>query len=376
METRRRIGRHEMENVLENLSSSFYRDVILKKKINSPLLSVTELAAAYDISVSTARKFYHKLQRTGVIGAEHRKGYFLKDPTFFHSQWKDRKEIIIGLIGYLDVKHPFAPYNHVSQILGVLEKMANEHGWRVQFFNTYPVEELAPEILSSIERERGDLRALLYLPFASPGNAIEKLHELGIPLLTAGDFSEFATCISYDNRQIGSIATAYLLELGHRRIAHVTYSGSDWCDERRRAYMETLTSHGVMVKDKLVVEVVRDDESSYIDCINNLKNQHITAIFCANDEIALGLVDAGEKAGWRLHGAVAMIGVDDDIKARHMDLSTVQKNSDAIGVAAFKALVNHFDCGEPLPKRILLNGSVLKRGSTEFISTMGNKEIF
>ena len=376
MEKRRRIGRHEMEGILENISSSFFRDVILKKKINSPLLSVTELADTYNISVSTARKFYQRLQETGVIGAEHRKGYFLKDPSRFHSQWKVGKDVVIGLVGYLDSKHPLAPYNQMSQVLSVFEKMSNEHGWRVQFFNTYPVEELTPEILSSIKKEKDDLSGLFYIPFSPSKKVVEMLHKLGIPLIVADQYPEFATGISYDNFQIGSMATSYLIELGHRRIAHVTFSGPEWCAERKRAYTETLASHGIPVKDRLILEVSKDDESSYIDCINNLKDQHVTAIFCGNDMIGCELMTAGEKAGWRLPGTVAMVGVDDTIESRQVELSTVQKKSDAIGEAAFKAFVNHIEGGEKLPKRILLNGSLLKRGSTEFVSTVYSKGNF
>ena len=79
---------------------------------------------------------------------------------------------------------------------------------------------------------------------------------------------------------------------------------------------------------------------------------------------------AGVKVGWRLQESVAMLGVDNDPESRYMDLSTIQKNYDAIGEAAFKALVNHIDGGEPLPEKILLKGTLLKRGSTEFVSTV------
>ncbi len=385
METRQRISRHELEDLLENLSSAFYRDVILNKKINSPLLSVNELAVAYNVSVSTARKFYQRLQKTGVVGAEHRKGYFLKDPTHFHSKWKSRKETIIGITGYLDAKNPKAPYNQISQILGTFEKMANEHGWRVQLYNTYPDRELTPELLDYIERDKEELSCIFHVPiekdikdsrtvpsssFASFTRDIDKLNKIGIPMLTTDHASELATCISYDNRQIGAMATEYLLGLGHRRIAHVTFSGYDWADKRKQAYMETFANQGLQVKESTILFVTRGDEESYRECVMNLKRQRVTAVFCANDEIAIALMAAGENVGWRLQGTVAMLGVDDDIESRQMDLSTIQKNHDAIGVAAFKALVNHLDGGEPLPKKILLKGSLLKRGSTEFIATI------
>ena len=381
METRRRIGRQDMESHLENLSSAFYRDVILNKKINSPLLSVTELAAVYNVSVATARKFYQRLQDTGVVGAEHRRGYFLKDPTLFHSKWKSQKETIIGITGYIDYKNPLTPYNHISHILGVLEKMSNEHGWRVQLFNTYPSRELTPELLGAIGRDKEDLNCIFHIPivksetnpssnYASFARDIEKLHKFGIPMLTTDHPSELATCISYDNRQIGTMATEYLIGLGHRRIAHVTFSGYDWAEKRKCAYMETLAVHGVPVKETLMLDVIRYDEKSYCDCLMKLKDPRVTAIFCANDEIALALMAAGEKVGWRLQGTVAVIGVDDDVKSRQMDLSTIQKKTDEIGVAAFKAIVNYVDGGEPLPEKILLKGSLLKRGSTESVSTI------
>ena len=119
-----------------------------------------------------------------------------------------------------------------------------------------------------------------------------------------------------------------------------------------------------------MLDVIRYDEKSYCDCLMKLKDPRVTAIFCANDEIALALMAAGEKVGWRLQGTVAVIGVDDDIESRQMGLSTIQKNHDAVGLAAFKALVNHIDGGEPLPERILLKGTLLKRGSTEFVNTV------
>ena len=381
MKKTRRISRQNLENLLENLSSAFYRDVILNKKINSPLFSETELAETYNVSLATARKFYQRLLKTGVVGAEHRKGYFLKDPTLFHSKWISPKETVIGITGYLDYKNPMAPYNNISQILGVFEKMSNEYGWRVQLFNTYPSRELTPELLSSIERDKEELSCLFHIPiakwesnpssyFASFVRDIEKLHKFGIPMLTTDLPSELATCISYDNRQIGTMAAEYLLGLGHRRIAHVTFSGYDWAEKRKRAYMETLAVHGVPVKETLMLDVIRYDEKSYCDCLMKLKDPRVTAIFCANDEIALALMAAGEKVGWRLQGTVAVIGVDDDIESRQMGLSTIQKNHDAVGLAAFKALVNHIDGGEPLPERILLKGTLLKRGSTEFVNTV------
>ena len=58
-----------------------------------------------------------------------------------------------------------------------------------------------------------------------------------------------------------------------------------------------------------------------------------------------------------------------------MGLSTIQKNHDEIGVAAFKTLVNHIDGGEPFPEKILLKGTLLKRGSTESISIMNKINI-
>ena len=224
--------------------------------------------------------------------------------------------------------------------------------------------------VESLEKDIKESRTAPSSSFASFTRDIDKLNKIGIPMLTTDHASELATCISYDNRQIGAMATEYLLGLGHRRIAHVTFTGYEWAEKRKQAYMETLVGHGVQGKESLIFDVARGDEGSYCDCVMNLKRQRVTAVFCSNDEIAIALMAAGEKVGWRLQGTVAMLGVDDDIESRQMDLSTIQKNHDAIGVAAFKALVNHLDGGEPLPKKILLKGSLLKRGSTEFIATI------
>jgi len=109
-----------------------------------------------------------------------------------------------------------------------------------------------------------------------------------------------------------SLATRHLIELGHQRIGYIN-GPENWhtCRARLRGYQATLASHGLHFDPGLVRPGDWELESGYAASQSFLeRNERPTAIFAANDLMALGAIYAIQDAGLRVPGDIAVVGYD------------------------------------------------------------------
>lgn len=115
-------------------------------------------------------------------------------------------------------------------------------------------------------------------------------------------------------------ATDLLIKAGHKRIAHV--SGEAWQDvaiDRLQGYRQALATADIPFEPELVSEGNWQPSGGYHATRDLLKLKHPpTAIFCANDRMALGCYDALKEHGLRIPRDVSVVGFDDDDLASHM----------------------------------------------------------
>lgn len=171
-----------------------------------------------------------------------------------------------------------------------------------------------------------------------------------------------------DNYEGAYALTRHLIDLGHRRIAFVrgtAYSGQS--QERERGYAAALTQAGLPVPPELVVEGNFGQRSGFE------QGQHLlalaeppTAVFCANDLMALGFLDAARAAGVPVPQALSVVGFDDIPAARHSHpaLTTVQQDYEQLGSSAVRLLLQHIETGAQRGIRIELQSSLVIREST------------
>ncbi len=127
-------------------------------------------------------------------------------------------------------------------------------------------------------------------------------------------------------------ATEHLIELGHRRIVHVT-GPDDSMDaaERRRAWADTMRAHGLEVRPALVGDWLA--ASGYEIGREILTEGWATAVFAGNDQMSLGLLRACHEAGVDVPGALSVVGFDDIPEAAFFTptLTTVRQDFDSLG---------------------------------------------
>jgi LacI family transcriptional regulator len=116
-----------------------------------------------------------------------------------------------------------------------------------------------------------------------------------------------------ENRNGGRMAVEHLLGLGHRRIAFIAGSGgTGQSAERQKGYEDALRAAGLEVDPALIVPgaFVRAVGYSATEQLLSLAEPP-SAIFCANDEMAFGAMDAIRSKGLSVPADVSVIGFDD-----------------------------------------------------------------
>lgn len=191
--------------------------------------------------------------------------------------------------------------------------------------------------------------------------------------------------VAVDNRGAARAMVAHLLALGHRRIALVNgpASNSD-AAERRRGCGDALRGAGIPAD--AVVELAGDfnEESGVVagETIARLSPRP-TAVFAANDSMAIGVLLALRRAGVRVPGEVVVAGFDDIPVARFASppLSTVRHDLRNLGERALARLLAEISgegpshvAREVLPFRLVLrestggDGAAAKRGPPQAAS--------
>jgi LacI family transcriptional regulator len=141
----------------------------------------------------------------------------------------------------------------------------------------------------------------------------------------------------------GHRATAALLNLGHRRIATIVGElYMEAAQARLAGYKSALTAFQIDLDSELIALGNWTPSSGY-DATRKLMAQKNapTAIFCQNDKMALGCLNALLDMGLRVPGDVSIIGYDDDELCRHLrpQLTTVDLPHATMGAWAVSELL-------------------------------------
>lgn len=147
--------------------------------------------------------------------------------------------------------------------------------------------------------------------------------------------------VAVDNEAGAELATSYLLDLGHHRVHHLVGPRS-WLDaqEREAGWRNALEKRGAAVAEPLVGGDWTA-RTGYEHGQRIAADPDITAVFCANDHMALGLLRALQQAGRRVPEDISVIGFDDTPEAEYFgpSLTTVRQDFDELGRRALRALI-------------------------------------
>ncbi|MFC7528211.1 LacI family DNA-binding transcriptional regulator [Actinoplanes sp. GCM10030250] len=181
-----------------------------------------------------------------------------------------------------------------------------------------------------------------------------------------GSAEPFPT-VRVDNTAGARMATRHLLDLGHATVHHAA-GPPDWPESQARVegWRETLYAAGAVVPP--VTAGWWDAAAGYEQGQRLAADTSVTAIFCANDRIALGVLRALHEAGRRVPEDVSVVGYDDMPDSGYFipPLTTIHQDFAELGRRALALLLRHMSRpdGNAPPEAVLVAPLLVPRAST------------
>ncbi|MFC4057047.1 LacI family DNA-binding transcriptional regulator [Planomonospora corallina] len=183
--------------------------------------------------------------------------------------------------------------------------------------------------------QRSAARALTDLPAGAPVVAVEGG--------AAGDVST----VSVDQVAGARLATEHLLGLGHETVWHVS-GPSDWLEAEGRVegWRAALAAAGRREPEMLVGDW--SPRSGYEAGRRLAGMEDVTAVFVANDQMALGVLRAFAEEGVRVPERISVVGFDDIPESEFFSppLTTVRQDFAAVGRRSIEMLLRRIETGE------------------------------
>lgn len=234
----------------------------------------------------------------------------------------------------------------------------------------------------SPERDHSDvLDRILGLQLTSgllailPGLLSEHLSELyaqGLPIVTIDDQEgPVATpWVGVDNTAAAYVATRHLVELGHRRIAHIQGPQAFRCShERYEGYCQALLEDSIALDPALVVQGSFEITGGFAAARHLFslpEQERPTAIFVGNDQTAYGVLSAAEQFGIHIPDDIAVVGFDDIPLSALMNppLTTIHQPFVEMGQKAVTLLLSLIDPAyTSADEQWLLQGGAIENGT-------------
>jgi len=188
----------------------------------------------------------------------------------------------------------------------------------------------------------------------------------GLPVVVVDSSAKYDYPIVDNDQAHGArLATEHLLDLGHETVWHVAGPELSYSARRRRtSWQETLEARG-----RVVPPVLPGDWSTgagYEAGLRLADTDEVTAVFTANDQMALGLLRALHERGRRVPADISVVGFDDMEEAAYFwpPLTTVKQSFAEVGRRAVDALIREIQSGEHEHQEVLVPTQLVVRAST------------
>ena len=271
------------------------------------------------------------------------------------------------LVALPDIRNSF-----FSSILDAVEREATNRGYGVLVANLFLAKAPAQRLHDYMLSNRADGLLLLDGSLELPS-----LHALvrppnSVPLVVACEEipnSGLHTVLT-DNLSAAERATRHLIDLGHRRIAHLLGPDNNVVARDRLAgYTNALARAGLDFRQQWLFRGNFEMESGFSAAAHFMSlSERPTAIFAANDESAIGFLSGLRQHGLTCPRDISMVGFDDLGVAAHYTppLTTMRQPRELLGRMAAEMLIDILEDAEHRrgPMRIVLNSELIVREST------------
>ena len=277
------------------------------------------------------------------------------------------RSLITRRTGTLGVLLPDLYGEFFSEVIRGVDGAAQARGYHLLVSSSHANRS---EVVAALRAMRGRVDGLVVM---SPDIDAQGLHanlpeSLPVVLLSCAVSGSAYDALNIDNFGGASAMVEHLLTLGHRRIAMIAGPARNHdANERLRGYRAALEAGGVEVRDEWVLPGDFTESGGHAAAGRFLElDPRPTALFAANDSMAIGAVSRLREAGLVVPDDVAVAGFDDIPIAAYVSppLSSVQVAIAELGSRSVELLVEaieeknrHVRRQEVLPTRLVIRAS-------------------
>ncbi len=251
-----------------------------------------------------------------------------------------------------------------ASALFAIEQAARREGYSVNIVSLPRIDPTTMRDAVAQLRAQAVDGTIIVAPHTSSATALREVPaDLPAVVVGGGDTADLPV-VAIDQEAGALLATEHLLGLGHRTVYHIAGPGN-WVDARARAkgWRTALRRAGAQVPPPLTGDWTA--KSGFEAAQQLAKDPAATAIFVANDHMALGVQRALALAGRKVPRDVSVVGFDDVPESPYYPqaLTTIRQDFATMGVQSVAALLARMAGTGPAPHNLLMPELVIREST-------------
>jgi LacI family transcriptional regulator len=329
------------------------------------MTTIKDVAARAEVSVATVS---HVINNTRFVTPELRERVLASmreldyEPNLVARGLRSHRTNLIALI-IPDITNPYFP-----EVARGVQDVVNEHDYVGIMCNSDRDSKQERRFLHMLSRQH--VEGIIINPAGVTADDLLPIQQEGVPIVVFGHQIAHPAfdSVMIDDCQASRDIVAHLIARGHRRIAHLGSPRPNSGRLRYEGYARALQEHDLILDASLVTEGPWTQKGGYNAMNALLQRQPLpTAVFAANDLMAIGAMLAIQGAGMRIPDDIAVAGFDNIDQAACVtpSLTTVHQPKYEVGRKLAEVLFSHLRKEAPSePQCVVLPYSLEIRAST------------
>jgi LacI family repressor for deo operon, udp, cdd, tsx, nupC, and nupG len=260
-----------------------------------------------------------------------------------------------------------------ARVISGMQEAAAELGYSILLANTLGNNDIENHYAKMVSTSQAD--GLIQLRAHNPFDA-SMINDNGLlPMVNACEVIDDGQypVVSLDNRAAAKAMTQHLITLGHKRIAMIKGpNSSPLTQERLNGYKDALRDANIDFDESLLLDGDFTLQAGYNAgvTISELNNRP-SAVFCENDETAIGAMQAFKQANLHVPNDISVAGFDDIAFSAFVDppLTTIAQPAEEFGRTAVTLLVDLLNGKIRKAPKVIMPFELIVRESTGSVST-------
>lgn len=332
-------------------------------------VTIKDVAKLAEVSISTVSRVINESKpvspeaRRKVLHAIEELGY---EPNEVARSLVTKKSNLIGVI-----VDDIGSY-YVSQIVRGIEEIGRMYNYDILLSSSYKSKETELKFLQLLKKKQ--VEGIIVVSEILNEELIEQLNKSKIEYMYFNKYHKIpgVSTIELDNKNSIKEMTKHLISQGHEKILYVSQNNSELTNEKIKTvgYKEIISEY----KFKPYTYEINGNgiDTGYKEgknILEEINKNNISAVFCAEDEIAIGLINYFYDVGIKVPEDISVVGYGDTNVSSifRPTLTTIKKPYYDIGAVSIRIMLKKL-IGEPIDEsNIILPMPLIKRESDKKI---------